>query len=66
MRAISVKLPEYLLKEIDRLVNEGIFYSRSDAVREAVRMLVNKYSNSDNGCRGKGSKSAMVMVVAKR
>jgi Arc/MetJ-type ribon-helix-helix transcriptional regulator len=66
MRAISVKLPEYLIREIDRLVKDGVFYSRSDAVREAVRMLVDKYRNSDNGCRGKGSKSTMVMVVAKR
>jgi Arc/MetJ-type ribon-helix-helix transcriptional regulator len=61
-----VKIPEYLLRMIDRLVEEGVFYSRSDAVREAVRMLVDKYRNSDNGCRGKGSKSTMVMVVAKR
>jgi Arc/MetJ-type ribon-helix-helix transcriptional regulator len=66
MRTITVKIPEYLLRMIDRLVEEGLFYSRSDAVREAVRMLVDKYRNSDNGCRGKGSKSTMVMVVAKR
>jgi Arc/MetJ-type ribon-helix-helix transcriptional regulator len=64
MRTITVKIPEYLLRVIDRLVEEGVFYSRSDAVREAVRMLVEKYYNL--GDVKSGSKSAMVVVVARR
>ena len=64
MRTITVKIPEYLLRMIDRLVEEGVFYSRSDAVREAVRMLVEKYYNLGD-VRG-GSKSTMVVVVARR
>jgi Arc/MetJ-type ribon-helix-helix transcriptional regulator len=64
MRTITVKIPEYLLRMIDRLVEEGVFYSRSDAVREAVRMLVEKYYNL--GDVKSGSRSAMVVVVARR
>jgi Arc/MetJ-type ribon-helix-helix transcriptional regulator len=65
MRTITVKLPEYLIKAIDRLVEEGVFYSRSDAVREAVRMLVEKYYNLGD-VRGGSKGSTMVVVVAKR
>jgi Arc/MetJ-type ribon-helix-helix transcriptional regulator len=65
MKTITVKLPEYLVKAIDRLVEVGVFYSRSDAVREAVRMLMDKYYNSGDVHRV-GSKSAMVVVVARR
>jgi Arc/MetJ-type ribon-helix-helix transcriptional regulator len=65
MRTITVKIPEYLLRMIDRLVEEGVFYSRSDAVREAVRMLVEKYFNLGD-VRGGSKSSTMVVVVARR
>lgn len=37
---LAVKLPESLADELDRLVSEGAFTSRSDAVRHAVEVLV--------------------------
>jgi len=37
---LAVKLPESLADELDRLVSEGTFASRSDAVRHAVEVLV--------------------------
>jgi Arc/MetJ-type ribon-helix-helix transcriptional regulator len=37
---LAVKLPESLADELDRLVADGSFASRSDAVRHAVEVLV--------------------------
>jgi Arc/MetJ-type ribon-helix-helix transcriptional regulator len=64
MRATTVKSPGHLIKAIDKLAEEGVFYSRSDAAREAARVLVDKYYNSGDAL-GRG-KSAMVVVVARR
>jgi len=38
--AIPTKLDEKLVKALDRLVSEGFFVSRSEAIREGVRRLV--------------------------
>jgi Arc/MetJ-type ribon-helix-helix transcriptional regulator len=40
---ISVKIPVALVDGIDRLIQAGLFQSRSDALREAIRMLLVKY-----------------------
>ena len=37
METIQVRLGEFWLKRIDKMVKEGIYSSRSDAVRSAVR-----------------------------
>lgn len=36
----TVKLTKWLLGKIDELVEEGIFTSRSEALREAARLMV--------------------------
>jgi len=38
--AIPTKLDEKLVKALDRLVSEGFYVSRSEAIREGVRKLV--------------------------
>lgn len=38
MAQVQVRMPEKLLKEIDRWVAEGRFASRSDAIRTIVAM----------------------------
>jgi Arc/MetJ-type ribon-helix-helix transcriptional regulator len=43
MRAVSVKLDEEELKGLDALVAAGLYPSRSEALRTAVRELVNRY-----------------------
>jgi len=40
MRIVTVKMPEPWIEEIDRLVREGIYTSRSELIREAVRRLL--------------------------
>ena len=43
MRLISIKIPPSLLEEVDNLVKQGLFPSRSEAVRAAVRDLVREW-----------------------
>jgi len=40
MNTMQVRLSSGLVKRIDSLVNKGIYSSRSDAIRDAVRRLV--------------------------
>ncbi len=40
MTQIAVKLPDGLVRELDDLVAQGLFSSRSSAVRRAVEMVV--------------------------
>ena len=44
MKNISVRMPEAILHEIDKLVIEGYFENRNDALREAARQLIIKYN----------------------
>lgn len=38
--AIPTKLEESLIREVDRLVSQGLYVSRSEAIRDAIRRLV--------------------------
>lgn len=40
MTQIAVKLPDELVRELDELVAQGLFASRSSAVRRAVEIVV--------------------------
>ena len=40
MKNISVRLPDKLLEDIDNLVEEGHYSSRTEALREAARKLL--------------------------
>ncbi|MCW4051076.1 MAG: ribbon-helix-helix domain-containing protein [Candidatus Bathyarchaeota archaeon] len=40
MRTISLRMPDRLLEEIDRLVEQGSYANRTDAFRDAARLLV--------------------------
>ena len=44
MILISVHLPRQMLEELDELVKKGVFPSRSEAVRVAIRDLILKHS----------------------
>lgn len=41
MKNISLRLPNKLLEDIDKLVEEGHYSSRTEALREAARNLLN-------------------------
>lgn len=40
---VNVRTSEYLINEIDGLVNKGVFRSRTEAVNEAMRLIIKKY-----------------------
>ena len=42
MKLVTVKLPERLISDVDQLVKAGIYHSRSDAIRSAVRDLLRR------------------------
>ncbi len=42
LKLVTVKLPEKLIDDVDQLVKAGIYHSRSDAIRGAVRDLLSR------------------------
>lgn len=42
MRFIAVKIPAFYLKGIDDLIREGRYINRSDAIRAAIRDLLQR------------------------
>jgi len=46
---VSVKVPKEMIKEIDKLVDEGVFSSRSELIRRALAILITKYNKSGSG-----------------
>lgn len=42
MRIITVKVPESYIEAIDELVRMGIYTSRSEAIRAAIRELIKR------------------------
>jgi Arc/MetJ-type ribon-helix-helix transcriptional regulator len=48
MVLISVHLPKQMLEEIDELTSQGVFPSRSEAIRIAIRDLLYKEREQKN------------------
>ena len=40
MTVTQVRLPQGLVEEVDKLVNQGIYTNKSDVVRDALRRLI--------------------------
>jgi len=49
VRHLHVRLPENLVRLLDELVAEGVFKDRTEAIREAVRLLLAKYGKLGGG-----------------
>jgi Arc/MetJ-type ribon-helix-helix transcriptional regulator len=49
MKNISIRLPDRLLSDIDRLMEEGHYSSRTEAIREAARVLLRSQVGSLKG-----------------
>lgn len=43
MATVSIRLSEQLNSKLDRKVEEGIFKDKTDAMHEAVRLLLKDY-----------------------
>jgi len=40
---VNIRTTKFLATELDRIVKEGFFRSRSEAMNEAIRILIRKY-----------------------
>ena len=40
---LNIRTSKALLKELDTLVNQGLFRSRTEAVNEGIRLLIRRY-----------------------
>jgi Arc/MetJ-type ribon-helix-helix transcriptional regulator len=49
MKNISLRLPDKLLEDIDGLVEEGHYSSRTEALREAARRLLSEQAGMLKG-----------------
>ena len=39
MEVVQVRMPKAMIKELDTLVKKGVYANRSDAVRNAIRLI---------------------------
>jgi Arc/MetJ-type ribon-helix-helix transcriptional regulator len=62
MMLISVHIPRRMLDGLDELARSGLFPSRSEAIRVAVRDLLTK----ERGRRGSGVRREARTVVSER
>ena len=46
MKTISLRLPDKILEEIDDLVAQGVYASRTEALREGARILLRMQTGS--------------------
>ena len=59
MRLVTLKVPEAYVEFIDRLVNEGVFTSRSEAIRYAIlNCIIRKYQHFTEDTEEKGEDEA--------
>ncbi len=40
---VNIRTTEFLATELDKIVEEGYFKSRSEAMNEGIRMLIRRY-----------------------
>ena len=40
---VNIRTTEFLAKELDRIVEEGYFRSRSEALNEGIRLILRRY-----------------------
>ena len=46
---ICVRLPKGLVREMDKLIQAGLYQNRADLIREAMRRLITTYKIGGNG-----------------
>lgn len=45
---VTINIPRAILSQLDELISKGYFRNRSDAIREAVRLLILKYRSLES------------------
>ena len=52
LKVISIRLPDWMLDLIDKLCSKGVFISRSEFIRYAVRLALKRYEMELYDIRG--------------
>ncbi len=63
MKNISIRMPEKMLDNIDKLVEDGLYANRTDALRDAARLLIRSQVGMIPGKRPKISKDEIWEAV---
>ena len=63
LKNISLRMPEKLLDNIDKLVEDGIYANRTEALRDAARLLIRSQVGMIPGKRPEISKDEIWEAV---
>ena len=51
MERVTLRIPKKQIEEVERMVDTGEFPNRSEAIRSAVREMINEQENHEDGKR---------------
>jgi len=63
MKTISMRLPDKIIEEIDQLVEQGLYASRTEALREGARILLRAQTGSIPGLPAEVTKDEIWMSL---
>ncbi|MFC7044758.1 ribbon-helix-helix domain-containing protein [Halobacteriaceae archaeon GCM10025711] len=55
MERVTLRIPQQQIEEVEKMVDGGKFPNRSEAIRSAVREMVNK-NNHEGSSQGQGQR----------
>ncbi|PSP98128.1 ribbon-helix-helix protein, CopG family [Halobacteriales archaeon QS_4_70_19] len=54
MERVTLRIPKQQIEEVERMVDTGEFPNRSEAIRSAVREMLNDHEDSDRSSDRRG------------
>jgi Arc/MetJ-type ribon-helix-helix transcriptional regulator len=51
MERVTLRIPKQQIEEVERMVDTGEFPNRSEAIRSAVREMINEQEDHEDGKR---------------
>lgn len=60
MERVTLRIPKQQVEEVEQMVDTGEFPNRSEAIRSAVREMLNEYDDTDEESQGRGHNWAKV------
>ncbi|WP_277553967.1 ribbon-helix-helix domain-containing protein [Halobaculum limi] len=62
MERVTLRIPKQQIEEVEQMVETGEFPNRSEAIRSAVRDMLNEQAESGERTRGERSKRSWAKV----
>lgn len=60
MERVTLRIPKQQVEEVEQMVDVGEFPNRSEAIRSAVREMLNEHDDTDEESQGRGRNWAKV------